>query len=138
MDNHVHAINRLLRSPNETQVRIDASYGLSIAWQLASSKRAASPPDPKTFTPKSGWGETIHDSILNLEDRDETMVCWGCYLLGTMGEAAKKAIPTLEKLRDRMASRPREDITKSMVERALAQCRGKEATPVGAADRAGP
>jgi hypothetical protein len=136
MDNHVRAINRLLRQ-NETQVRIDASYGLSIAWRLAAS-RPTTRPDPKTFTPKSGWGETIHDSILNLEDRDETIVCWGCYLLGTMGEAAKKGIPALEKLKEKVASRRDGDLTKAMVERALAQCRGKEAAPIGAANRAGP
>jgi hypothetical protein len=140
MDSHVHAINRLLRPPSgiEQQVRIDASYGLSIAWQLASSKRAATPPDPKSFMSKTGWGETIHFCILNLEERDETIVCWACSVLGTMGEAAKKAIPSLERLRDKVASRPRNDVTKSMVERALAQCRGKEAGPIGAANRAGP
>ena len=55
-----------------------------------------------------------------------------------MGEAAKKAIPSLERLRDKMASRPRDDVTKSMVERALAQCRGKEVGPIGAANRVGP
>ena len=140
MDSHVHAINRLLRPPSgvEQQVRIDASYGLSIAWQLASSKRATTPPDPKSFMPKTGWGETIHFCILNLEDRDETIVWWGCYVLGTMGEAAKKAIPALERLKDKVASKPKDDPTRIIVERALAQCRGKEAGPIGAANRAGP
>jgi len=155
MDSHVHAMNQLLRPGprNEMQVRIDASYGLSLAWQLASSKWVANHPNPAAFVPKAGWGETIQIAIQNLDDRDETMVWWACHVIGTMGEAAKKAIPALEKLKDRLAAleklqnqsakpdnaaiRNKNELLKSKAEWALARCHGKEAAQLGAVNRPG-
>jgi len=112
---------------------------LTLIWQFANSKRVANPPDPKSFTPKTGWGEAIHTAILNLADTDETMICWGCTVLGTMGPAAEKAIKDLEKTKARLASRKDiSDTTKKMVQMALTRCHGKEANQVGAAAGSGP
>jgi hypothetical protein len=153
MDHYVHDISRFLRRlgsvQEETQVRIDASYGLMMAWQLATNlKGNTTRPDPKTFIAKSGWGEAIHAAILNLDDRDETIVCWACSLLGTMAEAAtlgeagkKTTIPALQRLKERVAARPDKDPAKKtldkMAEWALTRCRGKEAGPIGAINRPG-
>jgi PBS lyase HEAT-like repeat len=134
MDLQVHAINRMLRPPNETQVRIDACYGLSVAWQLANAKQVMKHPDPATFTPNKGWGETVRDSILNLEDRDEGVVWWTCNLVGIMGEAAKKTLPKLEELK----TRAKDENLRKKVEWAIARCHGKEVGQVGAADRTKP
>jgi hypothetical protein len=138
VDKYVQEISRLTRPPGENQVRIDASHALTMIWQLANSKRVASPPDPKSFTPKAGWGEAIHTAILNLSDNDDTMICWGCNVLGTMGPAAEKAIKDLEKAKARMASRKDNDMAKQMVQWALTRCHGKEANQVGAAAGSGP
>jgi len=139
VDKYVQEISRLTRPPGENQVRIDASQALTMIWQLANSKRVANPPDPKSFTPKAGWGEAIHTAILNLADTDETMICWGCTVLGTMGPAAEKAIKDLEKTKTRLASRKDiSDTTKKMVQMALTRCHGKEANQVGAAAGSGP
>ncbi len=117
----------------ESQVRIDAAYALTLIWQFANSKRVANPPDPKSFTPKAGWGEAIHTAVLNLGDSDDTMICWACNVLGTMGPAAEKAIKDLEKAKSRMASRKDNDMAKQMVQWALTRIHGKEANQVGAA-----
>src|SRR5207245_827229 len=141
VDKHLRAICRLLSKQNEmqVQVRIDASYALTAIWELVNSKRVTNHPDPKTFNPKTGWGEVIHLATLNLEDKDETIICWACSLLGTMGPGAEKAIKDLEKLKARLANRDStKDLTKRMVEWALAKCHGKEASQVGAANRTGP
>ena len=138
VDKHLRAICRLMSKQNETQVRMDASYSLTGIWELVNSKRVANHPDPKTFTSKTSWGEVIHTATLNLEDKDETIVCWACSVLGTMGPAAEKAIKDLEKLKARLANRDSTNLTKRMVEWALAKCHGKEASQVGAANRTGP
>jgi hypothetical protein len=138
VDKYVQEISRLTRPPGENQVRIDASQALTMIWQLANSKRVATPPDPKSFTPKTGWGEAIHTAILNLNDSDDTIICWGCNVLGTMGPAAEKAIKDLEKAKSRMATRKDTDMAKQMVQWALTRCHGKEANQVGAAGRSGP
>lgn len=136
VDNHLRAICRLLSRQNEMQVRIDASFALAGIWDLVNSKRVTVHPDPKTFNAKTGWGEVIHLATLNLEEKDETVICWACQVLGTMGPAAEKAIKPLEKLKDRLANRDtgKPDLTKQMVDWALAKCHGKEASQVGAAD----
>ena len=41
-------------------------------------------------------GEVIHTATLNLKDKDETIVCWACSVLGTMGPAAEKAIKEVQ------------------------------------------
>jgi hypothetical protein len=151
MDRYIHEISRFLKGGQETQtqVRIDASYGLMMAWRLATNlKGNTNRPDPNTFTAKSGWGQAIHGAIVNLDDRDDTIVCWGCKVLGTMGKAAtqgdagkKTTIPALQRLKERVASKPANDPTKKtmeeMVEWALKSCHGKEAGPVGAFNRSG-
>ncbi len=138
VDRHLRAICRLMSKQNETQVRMDASYSFTGIWELVNSKRVANHPDPKTFTPKTSWGEVIHSATLNLKDKDETIVCWACSVLGTMGPAAEKAIKDLEELKARLANRDStKDLTKRMVEWALARCHGKEASQVGAANRTG-
>jgi hypothetical protein len=138
VDKYVQEISRLTRPPGENQVRIDASNALTMIWQLANSKRVVNPPDPKSFNPKFGWGEAIHTAIENLRDNDDTMICWGCNVLGTMGPAAEKAIKDLEKAKARLASRKNNDMAKQMVQWALTRCHGKEANQVGAAAGSGP
>lgn len=133
VERFVHDINRMTRLQGENQVRIDASYGLTLIWQFANSSFAANHPDPKSFTNTAGWGEVRHTAVLNLADKDNTMVCWACTILGTMGPAAEKAIPDLEKLK----ARTKDPTTKRMAERALALCHGKEAGQVGPAERTG-
>jgi HEAT repeat protein len=137
VDKYVQEVSRFMRSPGENQVRIDAAYALTMIWQFANSKRVPNPPDPKTFTPKSGWGEVIHTAILNLNDNDDTMICWACNVLGTMGPAAEKAIKDLEKAKTRLANRKDNDTAKQMVQWAITRCHGKEANQVGAAAGAG-
>jgi len=138
VDKYVQEISRFMGPRGESQVRIDAAYALTLIWQFANSKRVANPPDPKSFTPKAGWGEAIHTAIQNLSDSDDTMICWGCNVLGTMGPAAEKAIKDLEKAKARMASRKDNDMAKQMVQWALTRCHGKEANQVGAASGSGP
>jgi hypothetical protein len=138
VDKYVGEISRFTRPPNETQVRIDASQALTMIWQMVNSKAVANPPDPKTFNPKFGWGEAIHTAIQNLSDSDDTMICWGCNVLGTMGPAAEKAIKDLEKTKARLANRKDNDMAKQMVQFAITRCHGKEANPAGAAGGAGP
>jgi HEAT repeat protein len=139
VDKHLHAICRFLSKQNDAQVRIDASFALAGIWDLVNSKRVSNHPNPKMFNPKTSWGEVIHLATLNLEDKDETIVCWACSVLGTMGPAAEKAIKDLEKLKERLANRDtgKPDLTKKMVDWALAKCHGKEVNQVGAADRTG-
>src|SRR5262249_49869365 len=138
VDKYLGEISRFTRPPNETQVRIDASQALTMIWQMVNSKAVANPPDPKTFNSKFGWGEAIHTAIQNLSDSDDTMICWGCNVLGTMGTAAEKAIKDLEKTKARLANRKDSDTTKQMVQWAITRCHGKEASQVGAAGGAGP
>jgi HEAT repeat protein len=133
VDKYVQEISRFMGPRGESQVRIDAAYALTLIWQFANSKRVTNPPDPKSFTPKAGWGEAIHTAILNLSDNDDTMICWGCNVLGTMGSAAEKAIKDLEKAKARLANRKDNDMAKQMVQWALTRCHGKEANQVGAA-----
>lgn len=135
VDRYVQEISKMTRSPGENQVRIDASSALTMIWQMANNKQIRNHPDPKTFTKNAGWGEVIHTAVQNLGDKDNVMVCWACTVLGTMGPAAAKAIPDLEKLK----ARATDATTKKMAEMALAHCHGKEAAPVvpAAADRAG-
>jgi hypothetical protein len=140
VDKHLRAICRFMSRQNEMQVRIDASFALAGIWDLVNSNRVTNHPNPKTFIPKTGWGEVIHAATLNLDDKDEIIICWACSVLGTMGPAAEKAIKDLEKLKARLglASRDKDDLTKRIVDRALARCHGKEASQVGAANRTGP
>jgi hypothetical protein len=138
VDKYLGEISRFTRPPNETQVRVDAGQALTMIWQMVNSKAVANPPDPKLFTPKTGWGEAIHTAVQNLSDNDDTMICWGCNVLGTMGPAAEKAIKDLEKAKDRLANRKDNDTTKQMIQWAITRCHGKEANRVGAAGGAGP
>jgi hypothetical protein len=133
INRYAQEISRMTRGPGDNQIRIDASTALTMIWQLANSNRVANRPDPKTFTKTSGWGEVIHTAVVNLADKDNMMVCWACTILGTMGPAAEKAIPDLEKLK----ARTNDPTTKKMAQRAIALCHGKEAGPVPTADRAG-
>jgi hypothetical protein len=133
VDKYVQEISRFMGPRGESQVRIDSAYALTLIWQFANSKRVANPPDPKSFTPKAGWGEAIHTAVLNLGESDDTMICWACNVLGTMGPAAEKAIKDLEKAKSRMASRKDNDMAKQMVQWALTRIHGKEANQVGAA-----
>ena len=116
-----------------------AAFAFPALGQFGGELRFCLKADPKTFNPKIGWGEVIHLATLNLEEKDETIVCWACHVLGTMGPAAEKAIKPLEKLKDRLANRDtgKPDFTKKMVDWALAKCHGKEANQVGAVDRSG-
>jgi hypothetical protein len=134
VDKYLQEICRLMRPPSDLQLRVDASYGLTIIWQTANSSLAANPPNPKAFIKTTGWGEVIHMAVLNLDDKDDTIICWACNVLGTMGPGAEKAIKDLERAKVRMASRKNDDITKQKVDWALARCHGKEGREVGAAD----
>ncbi len=133
VERYTHEISKLTHASSDTQVRIDASFALTLIWQFANGNLAKTHPDPKTFIKTSGWGEVMHVAVQNLGDKDNTIVCWACSILGTMGPAAEKAIPDLEKL----LARTTDDTTKKTVERALASCHGKEAGRVGAANRIG-
>jgi HEAT repeat protein len=130
VDKYIQEINRWTRQQSgDIQVRIDASYALTMIWEMANGKLSANHPDPKTFTKTTGWGLVVHTAVLNLADKDKTMVQWACRVLGSMGRpAAEKAIPDLEKLKARETDKN----TKEWVDWALARIHGKEAGQVGA------
>ena len=130
VDRYIHEISRLTLKSVDTQVRVDASYALTLIWQFANSSQAKAHPDPKTFTRTVGWGEVMHTAVQNLGDKDNTIVGWACSILGTMGPAAEKAIPALETLK----ARTKDENMKKWVEKAIARCHGKEVGQGGAAN----